>query len=922
MFRSLCLVWVCATFLTNISAQINYSYIPREYVDFRVSTSGLSNANPYTICKGLQNDGGYFVTGLVRRSNQNDLFLNHLKKNDSIDWTLNIQTDGNEGGEIIDLVPISNSELILSSETYSSKTKTNTTSLHKINSNGSALSSITFDPSNSQSNSGLSTNIKHINTTSDGKICVVGSDAQLEGNSRVWVSLLNSNLSHIYTTTIDFGNNTQVAYDAKSINYDNKKCIIICGRVGNQPMLAIIEEQNGKVLKSWVGSNNRTLFFTELMINPKNSKEIFLTGYSNLNFRTNVAIAKFSIDTEKFQKIGNIGTFRTEYVNNLEIGTDEQLILTSQTSYFFRRDRTFVHIFDLNLNLKESWVAYQGNNRDFESARYNSNHFTNKGIKIFGIDNSTNQTHINILNSTLRSNSCSVIKQSNGISFYNNSVSMTPKSVTDSVSAANPWKNLSVNTQSISWNRNSPCYIECPLPINPVDDTLFVCKKGNPLQVDVTQDDNRDVTYSWSNGSTSPILNVVKPGIYTIEITNPCGVLVDTITVIEDDVPLAPGFRDTLFCTSNWVYKLELEDQNRKYIWNNGSTQGYRTFYNEPGVYWVETINSCGRRTDTLKLIQGNLPLAQNYNDTFICNNTGSILDYNIQSEPFVTYKWWDGSTSQSKKINIPNMYWLEASNKCGMTFDSFEVVTRSIPMNISNTDTIICNGSPFNFIINSEQPFCNYLWSDGDTSSQRVFSDTFGTWDLEISNVCGSVNNTITITRDSLPTKILDSAVWFCRGDTYVLKGHQPRIGNFNYLWNNGQRSPEINVVRTESLSLTTSNICGSITEKCKVYAEICPCHFYIPNSFSPNSDGINDELIGVSDCEIAKGTWSIFTRWGQCIFRNRPISEAWNGTYEGKELPEGLYIYQIYGNFDLSIAASRTIQENGVVMLIRKKN
>jgi len=138
----------------------------------------------------------------------------------------------------------------------------------------------------------------------------------------------------------------------------------------------------------------------------------------------------------------------------------------------------------------------------------------------------------------------------------------------------------------------------------------------------------------------------------------------------------------------------------------------------------------------------------------------------------------------------------------------------------------------------------------------------------------------------------------------------------------NNGQRSPEINVVRTESLSLTTSNICGSITENCKVYAEICPCHFYIPNSFSPNSDGINDELIGVSDCEIAKGTWSIFTRWGQCVFRNRPISEAWNGTYEGKELPEGLYIYQIYGNFDLSIAASRTIQENGVVMLIRKKN
>ena len=277
MLRSLCLVGVCATFLSNISAQVNYSYINREYVNFRVSTSGLSNARPYTICKGSQNDGSYFVTGLVRRSNQNDIFLNYLNNNDSIDWSLNIQTDGNEGGEIIDLTPLSNNQLILSSETYSSKTKANTASLHRINSNGTAISSIVFDPSNSQSNSGLNTNIKHVNTTSDGKICAVGSDAQVEGNSRVWVSLLNSNLSHIYTTTIDFGNNTQVAYDAKSINYDNKKCIIICGRVGNQPMLAIIEEKNGKVLKSWVGSNNRTLFFTQIVINPKNSQEIFLT---------------------------------------------------------------------------------------------------------------------------------------------------------------------------------------------------------------------------------------------------------------------------------------------------------------------------------------------------------------------------------------------------------------------------------------------------------------------------------------------------------------------------------------------------------------------------------------------------------------------------------------------------------------------
>ncbi len=922
MFRRICLIWVCATFLLDSSAQIDYSYLNKEYIDYRLSTNGLSNASPYTIVEGLKNNGSYFVAGLVRRSSQNDLFLTRLNNVDSIDWSLNIQTEGSEGGEIIDLIPITNNQLLLSSESYFSKTKANTATLHKINSDGSNISSITFDPSNNQSNSGLATNIKHINTTSDGKICVVGSDEQLEGNSRVWLSLLNSNFSHIYTKTFDFGNTTQIAYDAKSITYNKEKCIILCGRVGNQPMLAIIKEQNGEILKSWVGNNNRTLFFTQLIVNPNNSNEIFLTGYSTLNFRRNVAIAKFSIDTEKFQKIGNIGTFRNEYVNNIEIGKENQLIVTSQTSYFFFRDRTFIHIFDLSLNLKESWVAYQGNNRDFESARYNSNHFSNKGIKILGIDNSTNQTHLNILNSTLRTNSCSVIKQSNGISFYNNSVDLSYKAVNDSATSSNPWKSLSVSNQKIDWNRDSPCFIECPLPINPYKDTLYVCKRGNPLQVDLTQDDNRDVEYSWSNGSSSPIINISKPGDYIIGITNPCGVLVDTITVIEDDVPQAPGFRDTLFCNSEWVYKLELQDQNRKYIWNNGSTQGYRTFYSEPGVFWIETINTCGRRTDTLKLIQGALPLSQKFNDTFICNNTGSILDYSIKLEPFVEYEWWDGSILNFKKINTKGIYWLEAKNKCGVTFDSFEVVTRTLPLNPINTDTTICNNLPFEFRISSHQPFCNYLWSDGDTSGSRIFSDTFGIFDLKISNVCGNVNSTITITRDSLPTRILDSAVWFCRGDTYILKGHQPRIGDFYYLWNNGQRTPEINVVRTESLSLITSNICGSITEKCKVYAEICPCNFFIPNTFSPNNDGINDELIGISDCEIEKGKWSIYTRWGQCVFHNRPLSEAWDGTYEGKILPEGLYIYQIYGNFDLSIAASRTIKENGIVLLIRGKN
>ncbi len=67
------------------------------------------------------------------------------------------------------------------------------------------------------------------------------------------------------------------------------------------------------------------------------------------------------------------------------------------------------------------------------------------------------------------------------------------------------------------------------------------------------------------------------------------------------------------------------------------------------------------------------------------------------------------------------------------------------------------------------------------------------------------------------------------------------------------------------------------------------------IPNAFTPNGDGINDTWI-IDNIEMfPQATINVFNRWGQKVFEARGNSEPWDGTYDGKFLPTGSYVYVI---------------------------
>jgi len=87
------------------------------------------------------------------------------------------------------------------------------------------------------------------------------------------------------------------------------------------------------------------------------------------------------------------------------------------------------------------------------------------------------------------------------------------------------------------------------------------------------------------------------------------------------------------------------------------------------------------------------------------------------------------------------------------------------------------------------------------------------------------------------------------------------------------------------------------------QVPVEECPdITIYIPNSFTPNSDGFNDifEAYGLG---IVEFNMMVFNRWGELIFESNKIKNqldglhmgGWDGTYKNNEIQEDVYSYVV---------------------------
>ena len=69
-----------------------------------------------------------------------------------------------------------------------------------------------------------------------------------------------------------------------------------------------------------------------------------------------------------------------------------------------------------------------------------------------------------------------------------------------------------------------------------------------------------------------------------------------------------------------------------------------------------------------------------------------------------------------------------------------------------------------------------------------------------------------------------------------------------------------------------------------------------YVPNVFTPDGDGVNDVFLPALDgFAVREYNLTIWNRWGELIFETDDEGQAWDGSLDGQEVQDGVYVWQI---------------------------
>lgn len=92
------------------------------------------------------------------------------------------------------------------------------------------------------------------------------------------------------------------------------------------------------------------------------------------------------------------------------------------------------------------------------------------------------------------------------------------------------------------------------------------------------------------------------------------------------------------------------------------------------------------------------------------------------------------------------------------------------------------------------------------------------------------------------------------------------------------------------------------------------------VPNAFTPNGDGYNDEF-RVAYKSLAKYECWVYNRWGRLVYHSTDPGLGWDGRINGKKAAEGTYYYIItaIGTDKLSNGKQRTYKLSGDINLMR---
>ena len=252
-----------------------------------------------------------------------------------------------------------------------------------------------------------------------------------------------------------------------------------------------------------------------------------------------------------------------------------------------------------------------------------------------------------------------------------------------------------------------------------------------------------------------------------------------------------------------------------------------------------------------------------------------------------VRFAYTDSSTTFYIYINdngtSPSNAPTHTFTECNYTNNSFSQYVDMLLFHIPGGE--ICAGQPA--VLDPGPVGSSYLWNTGDTTEALVATQP-GTYTLQVTRGNCTKTENIVLTDFSFdPTP--DTSV-VCPNITLFHAGE-----GIHYLWSTGDTTESTTIADT--IAAWYHKQVGY----CLVYDTVVvrylprPAGLFIPNSFTPNQDELNQEyhLVGAAENEFE---WMIFDRWGQLIFYSTDPAAGWDGKDKGgRPVPQGTYAWKL---------------------------
>jgi gliding motility-associated-like protein len=241
-----------------------------------------------------------------------------------------------------------------------------------------------------------------------------------------------------------------------------------------------------------------------------------------------------------------------------------------------------------------------------------------------------------------------------------------------------------------------------------------------------------------------------------------------------------------------------------------------------------------------------------------------------------------------------------------------FQIKKRST---ISATGANACFGQPVQFDatqMDNATWIVQWNWNFGDaqTSNEQNPSHTYSTAGIFTATVTATASTGCLSQPIQVPVNIIRITV-NAGNDTMVISNTPFALdgsassaggGSLSYTWTpssflNDPNSPRPTAtLQNDTMFILTVQSPGGCIARDSVRISVFKgSGIYVPSGFTPNSDGLNDQLkpryIGIKKLNY----FTIYNRWGEKIFSTKDMSKGWDGAYGGKPQNSGAFVWII---------------------------